>query len=177
MSHPNGVPGTIAGDLLTSPGARLRSIVAAALPALQSISDTEAARPRAPGKWSRREIVGHLIDSASNNHQRFVRAQFIDDLICPTYDQDAWVRVQRYADAPWGELVSLWALYNRQLARVMDAVPREMRERPRARHNLDRVAFHLLSASEPATLEYFMQDYVVHLEHHLAQILELLETN
>ena len=56
-----------------------------------------------PGKWSRKEIVGHLIDSASNNHQRFVRAQDSDDLICPTYDQDAFVRVQRYAEISSGK--------------------------------------------------------------------------
>jgi hypothetical protein len=159
---------------MNSPESQLRRVVAQAVPKLEAISDADAAIPRAPGKWSRKEIVGHLIDSASNNHQRFVRAQFTDELICPTYDQDAWVRSQRYRDAPWSELVSLLALFNLQLARVMDAIPAEIRSMPRARHNLDRVAFHTIPAREPATLEYFMRDYVVHLEHHLAQIFESL---
>jgi len=149
-----------------------RGAIDDAIPRLNAISEGDAARPRSPGKWSRKEIVGHLIDSASNNHQRFVRAQFTDDLICPTYDQDAWVRAQGYAQAPWSELVSLWALFNLQLARVMDAIPAESRIRPRTRHNLDQVAFRAVPPSEPATLEYFMEDYVVHLEHHLAQIFE-----
>ena len=131
-----------------------------------------AAVPRAPGKWSRKEIVGHLIDSASNNHQRFVQAQFTDELLCSTYDQDAWVRAQRYGEAQWSELVSLWALFNEHLARVMVAIPAEPRMKPRARHNLDQVAFGTFPASQPVTLEQFMHDYVVHLEHHLAQILE-----
>ena len=100
----------------------------------------------------------------SNNHQRFVRAQFTDELVCPTYDQDAWVHAQRYREAPWNELVSLWALFNLHLARVMAAIPAELRRKPRMTHNLDQVAFRPLSASEPATLEFFMQDYVVHLD-------------
>jgi hypothetical protein len=160
-----------------TPESRLRRVVGNAKPRLEAIADADAAIPRAPGKWSRKEIVGHLIDSASNNHQRFVRAQFTDELICPTYDQDAWVRSQRYRDAPWNELVSLLALLNLQLARVMEASPPEIRTLPRARHNLDRVAFHAIPANEPATLEYFMGDYVVHLEHHLAQIFEAIRAH
>jgi DinB superfamily len=160
---------------MNGPASRLRSCIAAALPQLETFSDAEAAVPRAPGKWSRKEIIGHLVDSASNNHERFVRAQFTDDLVCPTYDQDAWVRVQRYQDAPWSELVSLWALFNLQLARVMDEIPARARTMARVNHNLHQVAFRAIPASEPATLEYFMHDYVVHLEHHLAQILESFE--
>jgi DinB superfamily len=155
---------------MTAPEVQLGQIVAAATPRLEAISDAAASRPRSEGKWSRKEIVGHLIDSASNNHGRFVRAQFSDDLVCPTYDQAAWVGAQRYNQAPWVELVSLWSLSNLHLARVIAAIPPEARSRRRLRHNLHEVAFRTIPASEPATLEYFIQDYVVHLEHHLAQI-------
>lgn len=158
------------------PESRLRHALANAIPKLEAISDADAAVPRGPGKWSRKEIVGHLIDSASNNHERFVRAQFTDELVCPTYDQDAWVRAQRYAEASWSELVSFWALFNLHLARVMAATPEVIRQEPRMRHNLDQVAFRTFSPSEPATLELFMHDYVMHLEHHLKQILESLST-
>jgi hypothetical protein len=157
---------------MNDPESRLRRVLAIAIPKLEAISDHDAAVPRAPGKWSRKEIVGHLIDSASNNHQRFVRAQFTDELVCSTYDQDAWVRAQRYGEAQWSELVSLWALYNLHLARVMAAIPTELRTKPRTRHNLDQVAFGTFRVTEPVTLEQFMHDYVVHLEHHLAQVLE-----
>jgi hypothetical protein len=150
---------------------RLRAVVAAAERDLARIGDAESAEPRAPGKWSPREIVGHLIDSASNNHGRFVRARSMDDLVFPGYAQDAWVDAQDYAHAPWGDLVALWAGFNRHLARVMVATPEAVRTRRHARHNLHEVAWQHVPASEPATLDYFMADYVGHLEHHLRQIL------
>jgi hypothetical protein len=115
-------------------------------------------------------VIGHLIDSASNNHQRFVRAQFQEDLVFSGYEQDAWVSVQRYRDAPWEELIALWRSYNLHIARVMEAVPKDERVRLRARHNLDELAWKTVPPNEPASLDYFMSDYVSHLRHHLAQI-------
>ncbi|MFL5574561.1 MAG: DinB family protein [Gemmatimonadaceae bacterium] len=150
---------------------RLEAVVGAAAPRLAAISDEASARRPAPGKWSRREVVGHLVDSASNNHQRFVRAREQDDLVFAGYAQEAWVEAQQYRAAPWGELVELWALYNRHLARVMAATPAEVRERRHARHNLHQVAWRTVPADRPATLDYFMADYVAHLEHHLRQVL------
>jgi DinB superfamily len=150
--------------------AELVTIVDETAPKLLAIGDEASATRPAPGKWSPREIVGHLIDSASNNHQRFVRAQFQDALTFAGYDQDAWVAHQRYQDAPWPELVALWASFNRHLARVMASVPDGARRKPFARHNLHELAFRPLPANEPATLDYFMQDYVEHLKHHLRQI-------
>jgi hypothetical protein len=157
----------------TNPGAAA-SLVAAvedALPELLAISDAEAARPPAPGKWSRKEIVGHLIDSAGNNHQRFVRAQLQDSLVFPGYEQDDWVRVQRYQERPWRELVELWRALNLHLARVIEATPERERMRPRDEHNLDTIAFARLPPGRRATLDWFQHDYVAHLRHHLEQAL------
>ena len=141
-----------------------------ATPALLGMSDERSRLRPAPDKWCPREIIGHLIDSASNNHQRFVRAQFQDDLVFSGYEQDAWVSVQRYRDAPWEELIALWRSFNLHIARIMDLVPKDERVRPRARHNLDELAWKPIPRNEPATLDYFMSDYVAHLKHHLAQI-------
>jgi hypothetical protein len=152
-------------------GAELRRAVEEAAPALLAIPEAEAARPSAPGKWSRKEVIGHLIDSAANNHQRFVRARFQDDLVFPGYAQDEWVRSQNYAAAPWAELVGLWRLYNLHLARVIDEIPEDLLSRERRRHSFDRIAFRELPAESPATLDYLTHDYVAHLEHHLAQVL------
>src|SRR5262249_7171602 len=127
----------------------------------------------APGKWSPREVIGHLVDSASNNHQRFVRAQLQDDLVFPGYEQDRWVAIQDYADAPWNELVTLWAAFNRHIARVMTLVPADVRLRLHARHNLHERAFVPVPPDQPATLDYFMRDYVDHLRHHLRQVLDV----
>ena len=154
-----------------SPESDLREAVMTATPRLRAIPEELASVRSAPGKWSAKEVLGHLIDSASNNHQRFVRAQFADDLVCAGYDQDAWVAAQHYQEAAWSELVSLWASLNLHLARVIEGSPAEARSRPRAKHNLDKVAFRPVPAEQPTTLEYFMADYVAHLKHHLAQIL------
>jgi hypothetical protein len=149
--------------------AELRRAVSEAAPRLRALGDASARRP-GPGLWSPREIIGHLVDSASNNHQRFVRAQFQDDLCFPGYAQDDWVRAGAYQDAPWDELVTLWRTYNLQLARVMEAVAEEIRVRPRTRHNLHEIGFGSVAADRPATLDDLMRDYVRHLEHHLDQI-------
>ena len=123
-----------------------------------------------PTAWSIKEIIGHLIDSAANNHARFVRAASQDDLVFQGYAQDEWVRVQEYATAPWNEIVSLWHGYNRHLARVMAAIPPNVRHRQHERHNLHEIGWRPFSRDVPATLDQLMHDYVLHLAHHLSQV-------
>jgi hypothetical protein len=149
---------------------RLRDRVNAAMPALLALGDVASAKRPAPGRWSPREIIGHLIDSASNNHGRFVRGQLQDELVFPGYAQDRWVEVQRYQDAPWAELVELWGRFNLQIARVMDSTPEDIRLRPRISHNFHQIGFVTIAPDRPATLDHLMRDYVDHLEHHLRQI-------
>lgn len=135
------------------------------------VSAEASKTPREQGKWSPREIVGHLIDSAANNHQRFVRAQFTDDLVFPGYKQAEWASVQGYADESWEQLVQLWKHYNLHLLHLMSRVPAEQLSRLRTKHNLHEIAWQPIAVDQPVTLEYFMRDYVEHLKHHLRQIL------
>lgn len=155
---------------MLNPGILLRRIVDQSEPNLLGIPAEQAAAPLAPGKWSPAEIIGHLIDSASNNHGRFLRAQQTEELIGLPYDQDFWVTQQNYRSANWPELVQLWAAFNRLLAQLMEHTPEEVLFKKRIRHNLDRIAFKTVPVDQPATLHYFMLDYVAHLEHHLKQI-------
>jgi [ribosomal protein S5]-alanine N-acetyltransferase len=148
-----------------------RSDLETAEAALRRISDSEAAVPRATGKWSPKQVLGHLIDSANVNHERFLRALEIDDLVFPGYDQDAWVATQGYADRSWADLIDLWKTVNRHLAYVMSRVPLEERTRLRFHHSMDVIAFRSVSPEDPSTLDALMSDYIVHLEHHLTQIL------
>ena len=137
---------------------------------LLSISEQQSQVSRANGKWSPKEIIGHLIDSAANNHQRFVRAQFSDELTFSGYEQDDWVHVQGYNQEPWQQLVQLWKHYNLHLLHLMWLVLEQTRTKPRTIHNLDQIAWKTVAKNETVTLDYFMRDYVAHLKHHLGQI-------
>lgn len=137
---------------------------------LRLISESESLAPLSDGKWSAKEVIGHLIDSASHNHQRFVRAQLEDEMVFPTYEQEEWVRVQRYQEESWPLLVQLWESYNLHLLHVISWASVETCERKRTRHNLHRIAWRTVPESEPVTLRYFMLDYIGHLKNHLRQI-------
>lgn len=137
---------------------------------LLGMSEAESGARRAAGAWSAKETVGHLIDSAANNHQRFVRAQFRDDLVFDGYSQEDWIAAQGYGDEPWPQLVQLWRLYNLHLLHVASRIPADVLRRPRHPHSLHVIAWELVDEGEPATLEYLVRDYVGHLKHHLGQI-------
>ena len=137
---------------------------------LHALGGAEVQTSRGAEAWTAKEIVGHLIDSAANNHARFVRAQFTDDLVFPGYEGEAWVRAQRYNEESWPLLVELWKHYNLHLLHVMASAPEETLRQPRARHSLDKIAWQTVAPDEAATLEYLMRDYIRHLESHLRQI-------
>src|SRR4026207_127280 len=107
-----------------------RQTIESAAPRLLALPAAKSAEPPAAGKWSPREIIGHLIDSASNNHQRFVRAQFMDDLVFEGYEQERWVSAQHYNLEPWSVLVGLWKGYNLHLLHVMRDTPERTRTMP-----------------------------------------------
>jgi hypothetical protein len=138
---------------------------------LRGMTEEQIVLSECPGEWSAKEILGHLIDSAANNHQRFVRAQFTDDLMFPGYDQEKWVQAQRYDQAPWQELIELWHAYNRHLLHVIACIPESVFREPRYPHSLDRIARLAVSADQPVTLEYLIRDYLDHMKEHLGQIL------
>jgi len=135
----------------------LTSTLESARPSLLAIPE-RGANQHADGKWSRKEILGHLIDSAANNHQRFVRLQHEDVLVLPSYRQSEWVRTQSYAGREWRDLVELWLAYNRHLAHII-------------RHADPSAAKHIWKGpSGDVDFEFLIADYLHHLRHHLEQI-------
>ena len=139
--------------------AALRRSVDDALPKLRAMSVSQAEKAPAPGKWSPQQVIGHLIDSASNNHQRFVRAQEGSTMVFPAYEQEHWVRCQRYEDGAWDHLTTLWHGYNHHVAHVIEHIPESFR-----------TVQCIVGTYPPATLGFLAHDYVVHLRHHLEQI-------
>jgi hypothetical protein len=135
-------------SLVETEGRRLSAIDAAVV----------GIRP-APQKWSRKEVLGHVVDSALNNHQRFVRAQLADGLEFPGYTQVDWVRCQDYQSADWPVLVALWTCVNRHLAHVVRCIPPEKLAVPCR-----------IGGRDPVSLADLVADYLRHLRHHLEQI-------
>ncbi len=139
----------------------LLETIAKALPLLQQISDVEASAKPNPVKWSKKEILGHLIDSASNNQHKFVRTMQADGHVeFVGYAQNFWVEAQGYNTANWLEIIALWEYFNRHLAHVIQNAPTE---------KLDNTIS--IDGSKPFTLGFIMADYEEHLKHHLNQIL------
>jgi hypothetical protein len=138
----------------------LESLLSMAIPRLLALSEAESSSRPAPDKWSKKEILGHLIDSASNNHQRFVRAQLSSEIRLPEYEQEDWVRTQSYQTESWENLVQLWKSFNLHLMHLGAEIPVD---------RLSSMCF--IGTNEPVTLEFIFIDYVRHVKHHLQQIL------
>ncbi len=138
----------------------LRSIVTNVTPMLEAIGDDPelALRPM-PEKWSRKEILGHLIDSACNNQQKFVRLMQFSRLEFPGYAQDDWVDLQNWAGADWSAMVRLWSCYNFHIAYLIETIDPKFYP-----HEI------VIEGTGPFTLEFIMPDYVEHLKHHVKQI-------
>ena len=139
----------------------LMTVVQAAVPRLTALSEAMVTHRPAPDRWTIKEVLGHLIDSAANNHQRFVRAQFVSELVFPKYEQNEWVQSQNYNAIEWPELIEFWRRYNLHLAHVM--------------RNIDVKALGVpckIGNYKPMTLQLLAEDYVAHLKHHLARIEE-----
>jgi hypothetical protein len=106
--------------------------------------------------WSVKEELGHLLDSAANNHQRIVRAQTEDDPAMPGYDGDKWVALHAYQKRDWHELIRTWSALNGQLLAAAEAVPDGAWSRTCS-----------IGESGPLTLQFVFEDYLHHMRDHL----------
>jgi hypothetical protein len=142
------------------PDQTILKIVDATTTRLRSMTDNVAATKPGPNRWCKKEILGHLIDSASNNHQRFVRVLLAGELQFPGYTQDAWVNTQQYAQEDWQSLIDLWAALNRHLAHIISRMPADKMDSPCR-----------IGEREAIPLADLIHDYIKHMEHHIKQLL------
>jgi hypothetical protein len=145
----------------------LTTTVERAVAQLRALDAQVLSHRPAPDRWTIKQVIGHLIDSAANNHQRFVRAQFVGaaatgaEFRFPKYEQNQWVNSQGYDEILWSDLLELWRRYNLHLAHVIRHIPA---------HALSVRC--MIGDYAPMTLASLIEDYLVHLQHHLAKIAE-----
>ena len=137
----------------------LENIINQYWPLLKELDDEEASHKPSPDKWSRKELIGHMIDSAQNNIRRFIVAQYEDKPLI-RYAQDNWVSAAGYNDYPFIDLIRLWILLNMHMVRILKNIPEDMLNREVQTENLH-------------TIEWLAADYSKHLLHHLHQVLSL----
>lgn len=135
-------------------------MVDAGLQRFQTISEEEWNYKATPEKWSKKEIIGHLCDSAFTNIRRFVVTQYKENENI-VYDQNEWVKIQNYQNVPTDEVISLWKTLNYQIVRVVENIPDEA---------LQRTCDTTKTELQVFTLEFIINDYVEHLQHHLKAI-------
>ena len=140
---------------------------------LFELQESFVAKPRKEVAWSRKQILGHLIDSASVNHQRFVEAQVNDSIVFEGYAHQEWVELQGYQEQDWEELVTLWSALNMHICTIVERIPAEVLDKAHDEHRFDQMAYRPVPKDEPSTLGYIIEDYFAHLRYHLDQILEL----
>ncbi len=137
----------------------LNGILDKYLPALESISGAEYNFKLSANKWSKKEIMGHMVDSAQNNIRRFIVAQY-DEQPKIIYDQDKWVSLINYQSYNLPDLVNLWYLSNKHICQILKFMSPEMAVRESETENLH-------------TLYWLAKDYIKHLLHHLHQVLNM----
>jgi hypothetical protein len=128
---------------------------------LRAITELEATETYKPDAWTRKQVVGHLIDSAINNHVRFVMAALDGEYTGPAYHAQGWVAMHDYANMLWSELLELWKAHNALLVRVVLKIPEEKL-----------AAECCVGSDKPVTLRYVIEDYLHHMEEHITEITE-----
>jgi len=149
---------------------KLNSILENCKPLLDTIPTSEMDHKPKPDKWSKKEILGHLIDSAYNNHQRFIRAEKRGNLIFGRYDQKEWVVKNNYQNRDAKEIIALFIAVHFHISQLISSINEKDLKQTTSAHNFDKICMNQVEIGKPSSLGYLIDDYIFHLEHHLGQI-------
>jgi len=138
----------------------LRDIVENQIVKFHSISENQWNEKLSDEKWSKKEILGHLCDSALTNIRRFVVTQYKQNENI-VYDQNFWVKAQNYKNTPILDIIHLWKYLNLQIVNVVENIPDEL---------LDNICDTTKSEKQSFTLRFIIDDYISHMNHHLKVI-------
>lgn len=141
---------------------QLSTLISQTLTKFSQINEADWSHKTTPDKWSKREILGHLADSAQTNLRRFIVTQHLQNQNI-VYYQNEWVLHQNYQNTPTQEVIELWKVLNQHICRVLDNLPDE---------KLSYTCDTGKQGQELYTLEFLIADYIAHLKHHLAQIVQ-----
>ena len=154
-----------------TPSSLLTEILQSSIPKLADISEQLASEKPDADKWSKKEILGHLIDSAINNHRRFKTFLHQEHLVFDGYNQDNEVVMNDYQHRPFTDINNLWSGMNQQIIQVIKTIPHERLTKKYPQHNYHKIGFKRIPEKEQSTIQYLILDYIGHLEHHLSQII------
>ena len=143
---------------------RLAAVLRSAMPWLLTISEAEASVPEREGKWSAKQVVGHLTDSAVNNLRRILLFQIEAGPNLSGYEQMDWVSLQHYAERDWAQVLALWFALNEHVTWTIGHVEKR------------RLTNRGVVEGEPLTLGFLIEDYIAHMEHHLRAMRSWLGT-
>lgn len=144
----------------------LKTLVAEYTARFSEIPESEWSAKPNPAKWSKKEVLGHLIDSALNNQRRFVVTQYIQNQNI-VYYQDEWVLLQDYQSADTGDVIQLWRLLNLQIARILETMPETVWQN-QCDTGKNGVDLH--------SIQWLAADYIPHMRHHFGQIFDPART-
>jgi len=145
---------------MLSKTAELGATIEEYLPKLRLLTDEESSIKPLPNKWSKKEVIGHLIDSAQNNIRRFIVTQYESNPLI-IYRQDEWIAINNYQVWSMEDLVQLWYLLNKQICSILNNTSEEILRRT-------------CQTETSHSIEWLAKDYIKHMKHHLHQALNLI---